>query len=61
MAAWEGGGGGLPILIYTGRRCPKEYLFQFRIDYCTFFSTFDMDKIKKPMERTPLSKKNFEV
>ena len=28
------------IANYTGRRCPKGYLFQFRIDYSTLFSTF---------------------
>ena len=38
-----------------GRRCPKGYLFQIRIDYCTLFSTFDMDKLNKSMERTPLT------
>ena len=61
MAEWgvgEGEGGvgwWFPIIIYTGRRCPKGYLFQFRIDYSTLFSTFDTDKLKKPMERTPLN------
>ena len=34
------GGGGLPIATYTGRRCPKGYLFQFRINYSTLFSTY---------------------
>ena len=58
MAGWRGvGGGGLPIIIYTGRHCAKGCLFQFRIDYCTLFSTFDMDKLKKPMERMPLTRK----
>ena len=41
MGWWGGGGGGegLPIANYTGRRCPKGYLFQFRKDYSTLFST----------------------
>ena len=48
-----------PTITYLGRgrRCPKGYFFQFRIDYCTLFSTFDMDKLKKPIERTPLTRK----
>ena len=55
---WGRGGGvgwRFPLIIYTGRRCPKGYFFQFRIDYSTLFSTFDTDKLKKPMERTPLN------
>ena len=51
----RGGGGGVPIATHKGRRCPKGYLFQFRIDYSTLFSTFDMNKLKKPMERTSLN------
>ena len=47
--------GRAPYNNLTGRRCPKGYLFQFRIDYCTLFSTFDMDKLKKPMEKTHLN------
>ena len=39
--------GRAPYNNLTGRRRPKGYLFQFRIDYCTLFSTFDMDKLKK--------------
>ena len=59
MAEWvgEGGGGRLPITTYTGRRCPKGSLFQFRIDYSTLFLTFGMDKRNKSMERTPLTRK----
>ena len=60
MAEWvgEGGGGEVPYnKTKTGRRCPKGYLFQFRIDYLTLFSTFDMDKLNKSMERTPLTRK----
>ena len=53
----EGGREGLPIITYTGRRCPKGYLFPFRIDYSTLFSTFDMGKLNKSMERTPLTRK----
>ena len=48
MAEW---GVGVPIIIYTGRRCTKGYLFQFRTDYSALFSTFDTDKLKQPMER----------
>ena len=48
------GGGRAPYNNLTGRRCPKGYLFQFRINYCTLFSIFDMNKLKKPMERAPL-------
>ena len=51
MPGWGGEEGGLPITTYTGRHCPEGYLFQFRINHSTLFSTFDMDKLKKPMER----------
>ena len=43
--------GRAPYNNLTGRRCPKGYLFQFRINYSTLFSTFDMDKLKKLMEK----------
>ena len=48
MPGWGGGGGSYNNI----RGGPEGYLFQFRINYSALFSTFDMDKLKKPMERT---------
>ena len=57
-----GGGGGLGglrrgerllIMAYTGRLCPKAGR-SLRIDHSKFFSTFDMDKLKKLLEMNAL-------
>ena len=53
MAGWGGGG---PYNNLYREALPKRIPVSiFRIDYCTLFSTFDMDKLKNPMERTPLN------
>ena len=57
-----GGGGGLGglrrgerllIMAYTERLCPKAGR-SLRIDHSKFFSTFDMDKLKKLLEMNAL-------
>ena len=47
-----GGRGGLPIMAYTGRLCPKST--SLRIGHSKFFSTVDMDKQNKPLEMIAL-------
>ena len=62
---WGRGAGdveGLLVMTYTGRRSPKVYFFRnrpfhlfcfvFLFCFVLFFSTFDMDKLRKPPERT---------
>ena len=43
----------LLIMAYTGRLCPKAGR-SLRIDHSKFFSTFDMDKLKKLLEMNAL-------
>ena len=47
-----GGGGRLSIMAYTGGSAQNGS--SLRIDHSNFFSTFDMDKLKIPLEMNAL-------
>ena len=52
--------GWLSMMTFTLRRCPKGYLFQFRIDYSTllFFVSFWYRKVKNNISAAGTSGKN---